>query len=766
VLPASPALLGSYDFRLVVLSVVISCIASYAALDLGGRVTSARGWTRPLWLSGGATAMGIGIWSMHYIGMLAFHLPVPVFYDWPTVLLSLLAAIAASGIALFVVSRPRLGIAHAVLGSVFMGAGIAAMHYIGMAAMRLAAMCHFSGPIVTLSVVLAIAISFVALWLTFHLRGDIPPWGWKKVVSALVMGAAIPVMHYTGMAAASFDPQPLDPADLAHAVSVSTLGMTGIVAATLMVLGLVLLTSMADREFSAQVKVREQAETALVDSERAYDVTFADAPIGIAQVAPNGEWLRVNRSLCHLLGLTADQLKAANPADLIHPEDRARSEMARARLVAGVAGRHVFETRYRRADGQYVWASVTMSANRGAAGERVQFVMIVEDITERRALEEQMRQSQKMEAVGQLAAGVAHDFNNLLTVIIGFSELAIERLEPEHPCRRDLQQALVAGRSAASVTRQLLAFSRKQLLRPEPLDLNAVIGRMEVLLRRTIGERVRIEFRLAPIGIVSADPGQVEQVLLNLAVNARDAMPDGGTITIETENVDLDEAYAATHHGASAGPQVRIAISDTGVGIPEGVRARLFEPFFTTKERGKGTGLGLATVYGIVKQSGGSIWVESEPGHGATFNVYLPRTARTATDAPAAERLAPPQRGTETILIAEDQPEVGSLMRATLERHGYTVIEAGGGEDALRLASRHEGAIDLLLTDVVMPGMTGRELARQLVQQRAKARVLYTSGYTDNAIVQHGVIDPGLAFIQKPFSPDDLLRKVRDVLDA
>jgi PAS domain S-box-containing protein len=760
-------LAGSYDYRLVALSVVISCVAAYAALDLGSRVTSARGAARGLWLSGGATAMGTGIWSMHYIGMLAFHLPVPVMYDWPTVLLSLLAAIAASGIALFVVSLASFSLLSAIVGSVFMGAGIATMHYTGMAAMRLPAMHHYSMPIVALSVALAIGISFVALFLTFRLRGDVAPWGWQKITASVIMGAAIPVMHYTGMAAASFTPAPLAAEGLRHAVSVSTLGITGIVAATLMILALVLVSSMADREFSAQVRERRQAETALVDSQQTYDVTFDAAPIGIAHVSSEGEWIRVNQHLVHLLGYTIEELKSRPVFALMHPDDTKQRDRTRELLAEANLSRQVFQTRYLRGDGKYIWASVTIRANRKAANREAPFVMIVEDITERRALEERFRQGQKMEAIGQLAAGVAHDFSNILTVIIGFNELAMERLDPKHPGRTDLQHALVAAQSAQALTRQLLAFSRKQVLRPQLLDLNVVINRMEMLLRRTTGERLEFDFQLAPsVGAVKADRFQIEQVVMNLVVNARDAMPKGGSIKVSTCNVNIDETYALKHEGASAGFYVRIAVSDTGNGIPEQIKPRLFEPFFTTKERGKGTGLGLATVYGIVKQSGGFIAVDSEIGQGATFSVHLPRAGDLPVPEPDPPEVAQLVGGTETILLAEDEPDVAAIIVETLSRHGYSVLETRGAEEAVRIAGNYTNPIHLLLTDVVMPDTNGHDLAHKVLERLPKLRVLYTSGYSDHPIVQHDVIGRGHPFIQKPFSSDELLRKVRQVLDA
>jgi signal transduction histidine kinase/CheY-like chemotaxis protein len=383
---------------------------------------------------------------------------------------------------------------------------------------------------------------------------------------------------------------------------------------------------------------------------------------------------------------------------------------------------------------------------------------------ERRLLEDQLRQSQKMEAVGKLAGGVAHDFNNLLTAILGYSSLLLDELPAGAPVRREIEQIQHAGQSAASLTQQLLAFSRRQILQPRVLDLNEVVRSIEPLLKRLISEDVDLQTRLSPsLAHVSADPGQIEQIIVNLAVNARDAMPGGGRLTIETADVVLDESYAAQHAGTKVGPHVMLAVSDTGRGMDLQTRERIFEPFFTTKRRGEGTGLGLATVYGIVKQSGGSIWVYSEPGHGAAFKVYLPATTRAVTQppaVPASKRID----GTETILVAEDQPEVRSIVRTILTRHGYTVLEAADGEEALRMLREHPGPIHLLLTDVVMPSIGGPELVRRLRETQPAIKVLYTSGYTDDAIVRHGVLEAGIAFLEKPFTPTTLLTRVREAL--
>ncbi len=388
------------------------------------------------------------------------------------------------------------------------------------------------------------------------------------------------------------------------------------------------------------------------------------------------------------------------------------------------------------------------------------------DVTEQRHLEEQFRQSQKMEAVGQLAGGIAHDFNNLLTAILGNTQLLLRELPPGDSKRGDVEEIRKASERAASLTRQLLAYSRRQMLQPEVLDLNVVVAEMDKMLRRLIGEHIALVAVLTPdLGRVRADPNQIEQVIVNLAVNARDAMPDGGKLTVETANVDLDEAFAQAHLGSVPGSYALLAVTDTGAGMDATVRAHLFEPFFTTKEVGKGTGLGLATVYGIVKQSGGYISVYSEPGRGSSFKIYLPRIA-TPADAPPGPQKSGPAPGSETVLVVEDEAAVLTLSRRALEAQGYVVLAASDPAAALRVVERHGGMIHLLLTDVVMPGLSGRELADRLTAQRPGIRVLYMSGYPGDAVVQHGTLPSGSAFLQKPFSPDGLARKVRDVLDA
>jgi len=379
--------------------------------------------------------------------------------------------------------------------------------------------------------------------------------------------------------------------------------------------------------------------------------------------------------------------------------------------------------------------------------------------------EEQLRQSQKMEAIGQLAGGIAHDFNNLLTAITGYSDLTLRKLQPADPLIRNVEEIRRAGERASSLTRQLLAFSRKQVLQPIVLNLNVVIAGLENMLQRVIGEDIELRTELdAQLGSVKADPGQIEQVILNLAVNARDAMPQGGKLTIETQSVYLEKEYAKQHISVSPGPYVILAVTDTGTGMDEETQRRIFEPFFTTKEVGKGTGLGLSTAYGIVKQSGGNIWVYSEVGHGTTFKVYLPRIGEVAEEYEPTVMTSERVEGTETILVAEDEEMVRKLAVQVLELYGYQVLEAANGGAALLICERHEGPIDLLITDVIMPEMSGRELADRLSQVRPDMKVLYMSGYANGAIGHRGVLEEDARFIQKPFTPDSLAHKVREVL--
>jgi two-component system cell cycle sensor histidine kinase/response regulator CckA len=450
-------------------------------------------------------------------------------------------------------------------------------------------------------------------------------------------------------------------------------------------------------------------------------------------------------------------------AERVHPDDREHLFETLANAAKSGAD---FTVQHRSIwpDGTVRWLCGAGRILLGEAGEPVRGVGISQDVTERRTLEEQYQQAQKMEAIGQLAGGVAHDFNNLVTVILGFSELLLADLGPDDPRRADIAGIHKAGTRAAGLTRQLLAFSRKQIIEPTLLDLNVVMADMRAMLGRLIEEDVKVVLSLGPgPTFVIADRGQVEQIVMNLAVNARDAMPGGGTLTIETAHAELDERYASTHPSVKPGSHVVVKVTDTGTGMTPQVQARLFEPFFTTKEPGRGTGLGLATVHGIVGRSGGSVDVDSEVGKGTTFTVYFPRAdaAPIVVDAAPAAR---PRAATQTVLVVDDEKELREVARRLLQRQGYTVLVAANADEALRLFE-HGGSIEVLLTDVVMPGASGPELTRQLVERHPALKVIYMTGYTEDAIVKHGVLNPGIALLHKPFTSETLGRKVREALD-
>jgi len=420
----------------------------------------------------------------------------------------------------------------------------------------------------------------------------------------------------------------------------------------------------------------------------------------------------------------------------------------------------------KRKDGTLFEESATISPVRDRGGQIVNYVAVKRDVSNERRLEQQLFQAQKIEAIGRLAGGVAHDFNNLLGVITGYGGIVHRRLAGEDPLKGKVEQILKAAERAAGLTRQLLAFSRKQVLQPEILDLNAVVSDMDKMLRRLIGEDVEFTTLLDPhLGSVRADPGQIEQVIMNLAVNARDAMPDGGRLTLETRNADLDADYAATRPPTRTGSYVALVVTDTGSGMDAATQARIFEPFFTTKEAGKGTGLGLATVYGIVKQSEGYIWLYSEVGVGTTFKIYLPRIDERAAVARRQEP-GPLFRGSETALLVEDEASLRELLREVLEANGYSVLVARDGAEALKIAEAHTGTIHIMVTDVIMPGMSGPKIVDLVAPTRPEMKVLFLSGYSDESATRHALVGPGRAFLSKPFGPEVLLRKVRESLDA
>jgi PAS domain S-box-containing protein len=521
----------------------------------------------------------------------------------------------------------------------------------------------------------------------------------------------------------------------------------------------------------SDITERKRAEVALRDSEERYRLLFESNPQPMwVYDLETLAFLAVNKAAVRHYGYSREQFLGMTIGDIRPPEDLPALHDAVANSADGLDVAGVWK--HLKKDGSIIDVEIN-SHSVVFAGRRAELIL-ANDVTERNRLEaallsseEQLRQSQKLEAIGQLAGGVAHDFNNLLTAINGYSALALRRVGDDHPVSAYLEEIKKAGDRAANLTRQLLAFGRKQLLQPLAINLNDIVGDMIKLLKRLIGEDVVLVTKPGvDLKQIKADPGQLEQVLVNLVVNARDAMPRGGTVTIETANTTLDGAYASRHMGVTPGEYVMLAISDTGTGMDQDTRLRVFEPFFTTKEKGKGTGLGLSTVYGIVRQSGGNIWVYSELGKGTTFKVYLPQVDDEIAARSDLKENTARHHGTETVLLVEDEDMVRKLTTELLEESGYVVLEANGGEQAAELFQAHKGRIDLLITDVVMPKISGKEVAERLKQIHPETKVLFMSGYTDEAIVHHGIVDSHIAFIQKPFSENALTRKVRDVLDA
>jgi len=530
---------------------------------------------------------------------------------------------------------------------------------------------------------------------------------------------------------------------------------------------------------SRDITERRCVEEALEQSEEHFRNIFTNAPFGVFQSTIDGKLLRANPAMAKIFGYTSAEelieiVNRTGLAEVTYENPQARARVL-CQVVAAKGAWVQFSDRYRKKDGRVGDANLSIRTYSSAGVAGTQLEGFVEDTTDRdraeqeqKRLQDQLQQSQKMEAVGRLAGGIAHDFNNILTVINGFSEMALERTTIGADLQNDLHEIKRATRRAATLTSQLLAFSRKQMLQPRVLDLGELVAGMEEMLRRLLGEDVYVDLhRSEDLWSVLADQGRIEQVVMNLCVNARDAMPEGGVLTIEASNVVLNENYSADHIAVQKGDYVLLTVSDTGSGMAPEVQSRLFEPFFTTKEMGKGTGLGLSTVYGIVKQSEGYVFCHSEVGKGTTFKIYLPRASGKPQNLrPGPETATKPVRGTEVIMLVEDDETVRRLAAAILESGGYSVIPAGNGEEALENLSVLRKPVDLLVTDVVMPGMDGAEVARRVRKQCPFVGVLYISGYTQDAIVHDGVLDPGVEFIQKPFDGTALLNKVRAIIDS
>jgi PAS domain S-box-containing protein len=754
----------SYNPFIVGLSILIASVASYVALDLAGRVIASSRRSRGLWILASASAMGIGIWSMHFIGMLALQISVPVAYDVPLLALSIVIAIAGSAVTFFMSARKRLSSTELMLASLFMGPAIAGMHYTGMAAVRMPAAISYHRGWLILSVVIAVLVSYVALQLAMRLRGNESARGkWLRVGSAALMGSAVYGMHYTGMLAARFTPAG------GHEIPSSTWSVLGnyplaaaVTITTFMVLGIAVFSAIADRRIKARVAEAGELRKTL----DLLNAVIEHSPEAIITTDLDLRISRWNPAASTLLGWKPEEIIGQAYDSVLNNDGGMECrELRDAALHDGRTPR--LSCMHRRKDGSAVDVSVSLAVLRNAGGEPHGFVFLVTDETTRKRIDERIRQSQKMEAIGQLAGGIAHDFNNLLTAIISYTGFLLDSLSKDDHRREDVVQIEKAAQRAGSLTTQLLAFSRQQMTQPQEFSVHDLVEEMHPMLCRLLPANIIVDTRLFdPAGLVRADRSQIEQVLLNLVVNARDAMPNGGKLTIEATEALLDDAFRQVREGdASPGSYVSLAVRDTGTGITPDVQARMFEPFFTTKPAGTGTGLGLASVYGIVRQSDGCISVTSEINRGTTFEVFLPRVGENALARGIMPNAISRLDGKETILLIEDDPMVRAVALRGLTANGYNVLEATNGNEGLLTYAAHVGEVALVITDVIMPGITGYEVEAELRKRNPTLPVLFMSGYSRESLNRSNGEAPARPFLAKPFTPETLALKVRELMD-
>jgi len=745
---------GTHDPYLVALSILIASFASYTALDLAGRVGAARGVARRVWLVAAAIAMGGGIWSMHFVAILAFVMPIPMSYAVGLTALSLVVAIAVTGVGFHVIAKSSSSPIRLVLSGIVMGLGIVAMHYTGMAAMRGHAGLGYDRFFVALSVLIAIGASIAALWLAFRTTAVV-----QKIVAAVVMGLAISGMHYTAMAAAIFTAHgPVNQGLVSANLNQPHLALA-VAGITFVILVCALIASLFDRQFAV---LAEREALLLRQSEERFRMLYRDTPLPLHSLDQDGRIDQVSDAWLALLGYAREEVIGRPLTDFMTEASRSRrTNLDWANLRQGGELKEV-ECRLVKKSGEIIDVLLSARVVR-ADGKFVRSLAGLVDVTARNRAEEALRQSQKMEAVGQLTGGVAHDFNNLLTVTTGNLEMAARALQEgrHEKLSRLIETARLGASRGATLTQRLLAFSRRQPLQPQPVDLTQLIRGMVDLFRRSVGELICIEVGLPDdLWRAKIDPHQLETALLNLVLNSRDAMPSGGTITIGAENLTLRREQLASSPDAMPGQYVLVSVADTGAGMAEDVLARAFEPFFTTKEIGQGTGLGLSMVYGFIKQSGGHIEIESEAGKGTIIRSYLPRAVEEVSAPRAGSRgLTALPRGSETVLVVEDDAAVREYSSEILRGVGYSVVEAHDYVSACEALSSHP-EIEVLFTDVGLPGANGKELADKARETYPNLHVLFTTGYA------RGILQGDTNLLTKPFTPEALASKMRELIDS
>ena len=744
-------LTGSHDSTLVALSILIATVASYTALDLAGRIRATSGWPCYAWLATAALAMGGGIWAMHFVAMLAFSLPgMPVDYDLRLTTLSFVLPVIVTSFGFSVVNRRDAGLLAIALSGLAMGLGIVIMHYTGMAAMLMPADLRHDRIWVALSVLIALGASTVALWLAFKTTAVV-----QKLVAAVVMGLAISGMHYAAMQGAVFTGYGTVAEAHGHAGLGQTTLAIGVTATTFLILFLALIAAMFDRRLAL---LAEREALALRQSEERFRTLYRRTPVPLHSLNAEGIIEHVSDAWLALMGYPREEVVGRLLINFLTEESaRRRMQEDMPKLLA--AG-ELKETPYRvvTKSGDIRDVLLSSTVERDAAGNVASIVGGLVDVTERKRAEEALRQAQKIEAVGQLTGGVAHDFNNLLAVVLGNLELLRKRLPDDPKLAQMVDHAIQAGQRGAALTQRMLAFARRQDLKPEPVDVPTLMRGITDLLQRSVGPMVRIETRFSlDLPPAQVDANQLELALLNLAVNARDAMPEGGLITIGAREKAIGPNHAS---GLAAGRYVVVAVTDTGQGMDEATLARAMEPFFTTKGVGQGTGLGLPMVHGLAAQSGGRLMLRSLPGHGTTAEIWLPvgqaqpravEAARDTTRQEQVERLS--------VLVVDDDPLVLANTAAMLKDLGHWVMEAASGQQALDLL-RNGSPVDLVITDQAMPGMTGVQLAGRIRAEWPDLPVLLATGFAD---LPPGT-DADLKKLNKPFGQDTLSRAVAQSL--
>jgi PAS domain S-box-containing protein len=743
------AVAGTYDLHLVALSFVVACFASYTALDLAGRIRASRGWIRGAWLATAAISMGGGIWSMHFIAMLAFLMPMAVTFDLDCTILSLVVAIVVTGGAFYVIATRQATVLQLSLSGVFMGIGIVAMHYTGMAAMRMPGELRYEPALVALSVVIAFGASIAALWLAFRTVA-----AWQRIAAAVVMGFAISGMHYTGMAAAEFAAHAhLDAAPVVAGLAQTNLAIA-IAGITFVILALALLASAFDR----QSALHAERETVLLrESEERLRKLYRETPLPLHAIGSDGRIEESSDAWLDLLGHTREEALGRKLTDFMTQESAQRYEEAvRASLRHGGEIPQA-EYQFVRKSGEILDALLS-AREELSGGKPVRTLGGLIDITSRKRAEEALRQSQRMEAIGQLTGGVAHDFNNLLMVVNGAAE-KVRRAVPQGSLSLPLEMITTAVKRGQKLTGQLLSFARRQTLETEVIDLAETLPNLSEMLKRSLRGDIEIK-AFAPDRACRArvDPGELELALLNLGVNARDAMPDGGVLSLAVRHVRLS---GEAEVDGLRGEFVAVELMDCGIGIAADVLPRVFDPYFTTKGAGKGTGLGLSQVYGFAKQSGGTAIIQSKLGRGTTVSIYLPATEESVQ----AERKHPTlvdqiQKEDGTALLVEDNEEVASVSAAYLEQLGYTVEVALNGSDALyKLQNGH--SYDLVFSDLLMPGsVAGLELARVVRSNHPNILILLTTGYSQKA---QEAVREGFSILRKPYDLQSLFKAIREL---